>query len=300
MDQNNKNPSHIIVNVDKNTSEEDVLAFCTNIKKENAEIRFTYQCYDNQIPGNDTDLFDDLTNSIPDDPENLFIITDSKSVADRTKELGMACAAYFSGAGRSRDLSGILYCIEDIAYISYDRLKKMWERYHNIPWTIATTERMVIREQTLRDIDALYEIYSDKDITKYTEPLYDDPKKEADYLQAYIDNQYRFYEFGIWALTLRQSGKLIGRAGISIREGYDLPELGYVIGKEYQGCGYAKEALDAIMDYAAGELGMSEFMAFTKERNTPSVRLLKSLGFVKTGNALIKGGYHAMYLLTKQ
>ena len=123
---------------------------------------------------------------------------------------------------------------------------------------------------------------------------------ETDYLQKYIDNQYRFYEYGIWALTLKENGELIGRAGISLREGYGIPEVGYVIGKAYQRQGYAKEALSAIIDYAAEEFEMRQFIAFTKEKNRPSVNLLKSLGFVKTGNALIKGGDHAVYTLTKQ
>ena len=300
MDKNDIKLSHIIINVDKTTPKDQILAFCTNNKNNDAGIRFTYLCYDNQIRNNDLDVLVNLLNSVPEREESLFIITDSAHVADHAGAIGIACAALLVNSSGSSLFPNVLYCIENIEYMSADRIVKMWERHHGIPWTIAITKRLVIREQTLNDIDALYKIYSDKEITKYTEDLYEDPQKEADYLQKYIDNQYRFYEYGLWALTIRESGELIGRAGISLREGYDIPEIGYVIGKDYRRQGYAKEALTAIMDYAAEEFEMRKFMAFTKERNKPSTELLKSLGFVRSGNALIKGGDHAVYILTKQ
>ena len=68
----------------------------------------------------------------------------------------------------------------------------------------------------------------------------------------------------------------------------------------YQNKGYAKEAMKAIIEYAAEELEMSDLIAFTKEKNTASVKLLESLGFSRRGHVLIKGGYHSMYLLTKR
>ncbi len=300
MDRNDIKLSHIIINVDKTAQKDQILAFCTNNKNNSVGIRFTYLCYDNQIHNNDLDVLVNLLNSVPEREESLFIITDSAHVADHAHAIGIACAVLLGENNNSSLFPNVLYCIENIEYMSADRIVKMWERHHGIPWTIAKTERLIIREQTVDDIDALYEIYSDKEITKYTEGLYEDPREEADYLQKYINNQYRFYEYGIWALTLKESGQLIGRAGISLREGYDIPEIGYVIGKDYRRCGYAKEALTAIMDYASEEFEMRRFMAFTKERNRPSTGLLKSLGFVRSGNALIKGGDHAVYILTKQ
>ena len=292
--------SHIIINVNKNTPREPILSFCTNIKYENDKIRFTYLCYDNQIPGNDVKALEELSNAVFDNAGSLFIITDSKSVTGFAGMIGAAAAVLYTETSRDLSFPGVLYFIEDIEFMTFSRITKMWERYHGIPWTIATTQRLVIREQTVDDIDALYDIYSDKEITRYTEDLFDDPEEERAYLRDYIDKQYRFYEFGIWAITLKEDGRLIGRAGISVREGFDVPEIGYVIGTKYQRRGYAREALSAIVGYAEEELGMDRLIAFTKEKNSPSVRLLESLGFEKCGNAFIKGGDHAMYILTKQ
>ena len=40
-------------------------------------------------------------------------------------------------------------------------LEKVYQRYHRIPWTILETERCVVRELSLDDLDALFELYGD-------------------------------------------------------------------------------------------------------------------------------------------
>ena len=216
------------------------------------------------------------------------------------KERGIACAELGDSIMGHGDFRRALYCIENIESVTYKTIVRMWQRDHGISWTIAETDRLVIREQTLSDRPALYEIYADEDAVRYMEDLYEDPRDEEKYLADYIKNQYRFYEYGIWAVVTKEDGKLIGRAGISMREGFDIPEIGYIIGNRYRKRGYAKEALTAVIDHAYGELGMNELIAFTKEENVPSVLLLKSLGFIMKGYEDIRGGRHAMYSLTKQ
>ncbi len=292
--------SHIIVDVHKNLSRESISSFCTNIKKENPEIGFTYLCYDNQIKHMDVGCLSNLISSSGENPDSLFIITDSEDVILYASDKGLASAALLTEHNHKQSFSKVLYCIEDIELISYDRIYKMWQRYFGIPWTITVTDRLVIREQTIDDIPALYDVYSDKGSIRYTEDLYEDPKREKEYLQEYIDNQYRFFEYGVWTLTLKSSGELIGRAGLSQREGYDALEIGYIIGKSYRRRGYAGEAVAAVIGYAEEELDVHDFIAFSKEKNTASLRLLESLGFTRKGFANIKGGKHILYSLTKQ
>ncbi len=298
MDDINANLSHIAIIVDKNTPKDPILAFCTNITNERPEIRFTYLHYDNQIRENDIACLVNLTSSPGENTDTLFIITDSEPVTEYTDQNGIAAAALYTESNRKCGFSKVLYCIEDIEFMSYERINRMWQRRFGIPWIITVTDRLVIREQTIEDIPALYEVYSDADAARYMEDLYDDPVREAEYMREYINNQYRFFEYGVWALTLRESGKLIGRAGLAVREGYDAPEIGYIIGKPYRECGYAKEGVAAIIEYAWKELNVHDLIAFTRQKNTASIKLLESLGFEREKRVRIKGGYHDMYVLT--
>ena len=90
---------------------------------------------------------------------------------------------------------------------------------------------------------------------------------------------YEFYGFGIWTVIERATGTVIGRAGLAMREGYEDPELGYVIGTPWQNLGYATEALRAILTYAKEELCLDTIRALVKPDNKKSRHLLEKLGF---------------------
>ncbi len=300
MDEKAIKLSHIIVYVNENLPKRDFLAFCTNVRSDVPLIGFTYLCYDNQFPEKIPERLCNLIDSLRENVKELFVITDSVLAMDFAKAAGIACAALRTEGCEAPERFPVLYCIEDIEYMPFGRIERMWQREHGIPWTIARTKRLIIREQTMDDLDSLYDIYDDAEAGRFVEPLYEDREKERQYLQDYIDNQYRFYEFGLWAVVLTDTGELIGRAGIGIREGYEIPETGYIIGKRFRCMGYAKEAMEAVIDYGLQELGLTRYMAFTSAQNVPSVRLLKSLGFVMSGHADIMGRIHDMYILTKQ
>lgn len=300
MNESTNQLSHLILNVNKNTPEQPILSFCTNAKKECASVGFTYLRYDNLIPGDEISKLKDALETLQNSTFSTFVITDSRQALMYLDSAGIASAALYNDDNRNTDMLPALYCIEDIGYMTFDRIRKMWERSCGIPWTIAVTDRLIIREQTPEDLDELYDLYDDDMIRQFVEPLYEDRIREEEYLREYIANQYRFYEYGIWALVRKRDGRLIGRAGISLREGYDTPEIGYVIGSSYRRCGYAKEALGAIIEYAWSELGTDRLISFTKERNKASVKLLKTLGFERRGHADVMGSDHTMYVLTKQ
>lgn len=112
------------------------------------------------------------------------------------------------------------------------------------------------------------------------EGLYADKQAETAYIQDYIKNIYRFYGYGMWTVLEKTDGKVIGRAGINWREGYDIPELGFVIGVPWQRQGYACEVCQAILAYGKEELGFTDFQALIMTGNEKSRTLCEKLGFV--------------------
>lgn len=223
------------------------------------------------------------------------IMTTDSDVCDMAYERNIPFIPVITEDNRDAFFKNALYVMEIAPDIDIRNIIRIYQRYKNIPWTICETDRLIIREQTVNDIDDLYDIYEDPEILKYTEGLYEDRDEELDYMKEYIDKQYRFFEYGVWALVNKEDGKLVGRAGISNREGYDIPEIGFVIGKEYRRMGYAKEALSAILTYASKELMMTKMQAFTLPNNTASIELLGSLGFERIGDDIISGKTHDRY-----
>lgn len=144
-------------------------------------------------------------------------------------------------------------------------LEKAVRRQYGLPWIIAQTKRLLIREFTKDDP---LEAQSADD----GDGVFSDRARREDY----IDNQYRFHECGLWALVLKKSGLIIGKAGITAGE------LGYHIYGPFRGRGYAFEACSAILGYAEEELGLRHVRIKTGEGNEASVRLAEALGFSRT------------------
>ena len=77
---------------------------------------------------------------------------------------------------------------------------------------------------------------------------------------------------------------VIGYVAIHRREiGF---EIGYGFHSDHQGKGYAKESISALLHFLKDQ-GVSRIMAQTALKNTPSVKLLLSLGFIQTGTKTV-------------
>lgn len=172
---------------------------------------------------------------------------------------------------------GTRYAVESLAELDIEYLERVRRRYNHIPWDIGETDRCLIRELSLSDLPALYELYAKPGMTDYVEPLYD-YKTELEYQKAYIENMYGFYEYGMWLVFSKETGKLIGRAGL------EHDELGYMIAPELQNLGYATEVCRFIINYARENTDFEELYCRIDERNTASVRLAKKLGFTNSGH----------------
>lgn len=179
---------------------------------------------------------------------------------------------------------GTRYAVESIAELDIEYLERVRRRYNHIPWDIGETDRCLIRELSLSDLPALYELYAKPGMTDYVEPLYD-YETELEYQKAYIENMYGFYEYGMWLVFSKETGKLIGRAGL------EHDELGYMIAPELQNRGYATEVCRFIIDYARENTDFEELYCRIDERNEASVRLAKKLGF--TNSSQVDEDIHA-------
>lgn len=182
--------------------------------------------------------------------------------------------------GSDTYFDGLKYVCVDVAGLEMEYLERVYRRYKELPWDICETGRCLIRETTVADVDAFYDIYKDPSITRYMENLFADPDEERAYARDYIDKVYDFYGFGVWTVILKESGRVIGRAGLSMREGFEEPELGFVIGVPWQNKGLAHEVCLAIISYGENALEFERIMALVEQGNEASGKLCEKLGFL--------------------
>ena len=227
----------------------------------------------------DRELEEYLADKETDILDGTLFVTDSAACADRLTEKGFCAAALEGGENAAERFDGIKYVFSEPEEVDLDSYIKAYQRIKGIPWSILQTKRCIIRETTIDDVDELYKIYSDPDMTRYMEGLFPDPEDEKRYMKDYIDKVYGFTGFGVWSIIEKETDELIGRAGLSIRKGFDYPEIGFLISKSRQNMGYAKEVISAVLDYGKSVLGFGLVQALVKKGNIISINLLKKLGF---------------------
>lgn len=221
----------------------------------------------------------DYFQKLPYDKDEILFVTDSPSVIAELFAAGCYAIAFYHETNREAVFPGARYAVEKVEELIPASYEKAYRRLAGLPWDILETERLKVRESTLADVEEFYRIYATPSITDYMEDLFQDKDMERAYMESYIKNVYGFYGFGLWTVILKQENWVIGRAGLSVREGYDLPELGFVIDAAYQKRGYGYEVCKAILYYAKEELNFDKVQAMVKEENAVSLKLLHRLGF---------------------
>lgn len=116
-------------------------------------------------------------------------------------------------------------------------------------------------------------------------------------------------QFGIWAIILKEDGRLIGSVGIipdSKRENPQARMLGYWLDESHWGKGYMTEAVQSVLDYGFNTLQLSLITANCYPHNERSQQVLKRHGFIYEGTLhqaeLTYDGHlydHQCYYLTK-
>lgn len=218
------------------------------------------------------------------DPEVLILCWDPET-AETLIEKGWAVL----GIETEGERMSVPYVATDPEELDEEYLLRVWQRQRGIPWKILETDRCVIRETIVEDVDAFYRIYAVPSITKYMEDLFEDPEEEIEYTKTYREKIYALYGYGIWTVLSKSDGSVIGRAGITNRKGYDLPEIGYMVAAPLQRQGIAEEVCRGIFRYAKEELGFDEVRVLTEPENEASLKLCEKLG-VRWGENVTENG----------
>lgn len=216
--------------------------------------------------------------------EHKLYVTDEPETILRLSDAGHFVVPVINNHSIDSDFSQFKYILESTDDVEYDTYLKIWQRYVNIPWQILETPRCYVREMCIGDLQDLYQFHSEHSIAQVLREIPSNIDDLKTYIENYRKNVYEFYEFGTWNVYTRKDNRLIGRAGINMREENSIPEIGYAIAPSYRRQGYAYEVCQSILNYVHDELNIKEICAYTEVSNVPSYALLCKLGFAMTSS----------------
>ena len=95
---------------------------------------------------------------------------------------------------------------------------------------------------------------------------------------AALMGHWYFRGYGPWAVEEKETRKIIGRIGFMNPAGWPGFELGWVLGRESWGKGYATEGARAALDYAFREMNRDHVISLIALENASSIKVAERLG----------------------
>ncbi len=163
------------------------------------------------------------------------------------------------------------------------------------------TDRLTLRAFEPADADAFAPFLADPEVVRFLGGATMTPPEVAERVAAWR-RRFDLDGFGHFALVRREDGRIVGRCGLLVwqlpgwtattrveaSEPYEV-EIGWTLGREYWGRGYATEAALAVREHAFGELGLRRLISLIAEENVASAAVAGRLGMVAGGEAHVQG-----------
>jgi RimJ/RimL family protein N-acetyltransferase len=162
----------------------------------------------------------------------------------------------------------------------------------NVP--VLETERLRLRGHTAKDGEASAALWADASVTRFIGGRPHTGEESWARLLRYVGH-WSLLGYGYWLVEEKATGAFVGEMGLAdyrreIEPRFDgTPEIGWVVAPDYQGKGYATEAIQAIMNWAAQELGAEIVVCLIHPENEASLKVANRFGFEERVRTIFHG-----------
>ncbi|MEH1843236.1 MAG: GNAT family protein [Nostoc sp.] len=158
------------------------------------------------------------------------------------------------------------------------------------------TERLLLRETTLQDAEAIFAVFSDPRVTQFHNL---DTFTSIEEAIALIVRRAKRFERGIgirWGIARKQDNVMIGSCGFTWNPQEQSAEIGYELANTFWRQGIMTEAVHTILQFGFEKMGLRFVVAQVMLDNIASKKLLEKLGFQSQGvlkqYGFFKGQFH--------
>jgi RimJ/RimL family protein N-acetyltransferase len=168
-----------------------------------------------------------------------------------------------------------------------------------VPIPTLETARLRLRAFGEADTDAYFRLLQDPDVTRYIGDRAVPSREDVWRAIAGSLGHWILRGHGQWAVEERDTGDLVGRAGIINPEGWPGPELGYLLGRAHWGRGYATEASGVAMNWGFEHHPFEELISLIDPENTASVAVATRLGETLQRETELRGHRVLVYAVAR-
>lgn len=147
------------------------------------------------------------------------------------------------------------------------------------PAYILETERLTLQRFSRDDAPFILELVNDP---SFVRNIGDRGVRTLEDAGRYIETgpaaSYARNGFGLWLVSLKETGESIGMCGLIQRDALQDVDIGYAFLPKFWGRGYAVESARAVREYGKNTVGLTRLVAIVNPDNAASIRVLGRIG----------------------
>ncbi|MEN8721516.1 MAG: GNAT family N-acetyltransferase [Alphaproteobacteria bacterium] len=141
-----------------------------------------------------------------------------------------------------------------------------------------TTNRLILRPFCANDLDQYMTMVGDRDVMRFIGAGVTMDRMSSFHSLASILGHWALRGYGLWAVEEKATGALVGRIGFFNPEGWPGLEVGWMLGRDHWGKGYATEGAAACLEWGFDTQGMTDVISCIQPRNVASIAVAERLG----------------------
>lgn len=160
------------------------------------------------------------------------------------------------------------------------------------------TERLIVRQYTLNDVEELFRVMSDSKVHTYTKDKGNpwDMQRTDAYIRFMINKDFRTLDCYHGAVIEKHSNSLIGLCGLNPYKERE-PEIEWKLGVRYWGKGFATELGKQMIKEAFANTGIIGIYGMAQSENSASRTVLEKIGMVYLSNQMFRDHEDSFYYI---
>ena len=141
------------------------------------------------------------------------------------------------------------------------------------------TERLKMKLTDLDDAEFFLELYNLPSFIKHIGDRNLRTKEDAEqYIRERFLPHIEKLGYGNYVVIHKELNKKIGAVGVFVRDGIEIPDIGFSFFPNFEGKGFAYESASKLKELVAENFGLTKISAMTSDENLSSQKLIERLG----------------------
>jgi RimJ/RimL family protein N-acetyltransferase len=169
---------------------------------------------------------------------------------------------------------------------------------------VIETERLLLRGWRDEDLEPYARLCADPEVMRFIGNGSTLDREQAGEQVSRFRRHWEVRGFGLWALEEKRTGAFVGFAGLAHQEdwaeGEHKTEVGWRLGREFWGRGFATEAAKASVAYGFDTLGLERIISIIQPDNAASRRVAEKAGLTPRGETRWRGTPVVWYAIDRE